>query len=58
MFGGFGQLVDAATAARLAELLAPVADPERLAEVGDRLVCFATAAEFLASFDPRLSILN
>ena len=43
---------DAATAARLAELLAPVADPERLAEVGDRLVRCATAAEFLASLDP------
>ena len=43
---------DAATAARLAELLAPVADPERLAEVGDRLVRCATAAEFLSSLDP------
>ena len=43
---------DAATAARLAELLAPVADPERLAEVGDRLVRCATAAEFLSGFDP------
>ena len=43
---------DATTAARLAELLAQVADPERLAEVGDRLVRCATAAEFLSSLDP------
>ena len=43
---------DAATADRLAELLAPVADPERLAEVGDRLVRCADAIEFLASLDP------
>ena len=41
---------DAATAARLADLLAPVADPERLAEVGDWLVRSDTAAEFLARF--------
>ena len=39
---------DAGTAARLAELLAPVAAPERLAEVGDLLVSSATGAEFLA----------
>ena len=38
----------AATSARLAEVLAPVADPERLAAVGDRLVSCATGAEFLA----------
>ena len=43
---------DAATADRLAELLTPVADPERLAEVGDRLVRCADAIEFLASLDP------
>ena len=42
---------DAATAARLAELLGPVSDPERLAEVGDRLVRCADAAEFLSSLD-------
>ena len=35
-----------------AELLAPVADPERLAEVGDWLVRSDTAAEFLARFGP------
>ena len=44
--------LDADTAARLAELLAPVADPERLAEVGDWLVRCDTAAEFLACVDP------
>ena len=42
---------DADTSARLADLLAPVADPERLAEVGDWLVRCDTAAEFLARFD-------
>ena len=42
---------DAGTAARLADLLAPVADPERLAEAGDWLVRSDTAAEFLARFD-------
>ena len=42
---------DADTAARLADLLAPVADPERLAEVGDWLVRCDTAAEFLARVD-------
>jgi flagellar biosynthesis/type III secretory pathway protein FliH len=46
---------DAATADRLAELLAPVADPQRLAEVGDRLVRCADATEFLASLDPASS---
>ncbi len=42
----------AATAARLAGALAPIADPERLAEVGDWLVRCDTAAEFLARVDP------
>jgi hypothetical protein len=43
---------DADTAARLADLLASIADPERLAEVGDWLVRCDTAAEFFARFDP------
>ena len=43
---------DADAAARLADLLAPIADPERLAEVGDWLVRCDTAAAFLARFDP------
>ena len=43
---------DADTAARLADLLAPITDPERLAEVGDWLVRYDTAARFLARFDP------
>ena len=43
---------DADTAARLADLLAPVADPERLAEVGDWLVRCDTAATFLSRVDP------
>ncbi|MDE0229640.1 MAG: hypothetical protein OXJ62_12385 [Spirochaetaceae bacterium] len=38
----------AGTSARLAEVLAPIADPERLAAVGDRLVSCDTGAEFLA----------
>ena len=42
---------DADTAARLADLLAPIADPERLAEVGDWLVRCDSAATFLARFD-------
>ena len=42
---------DADTAARLADLLAPIADPERLAEVGDWLVRCDTAAKFLARLD-------
>jgi len=42
---------DADTAARLADLLAPIADPERLAAAGDWLVRCDTAAEFLARFD-------
>ena len=43
---------DADTAARLTDLLAPVADPERLAQVGDWLVRCDTAAAFLARLDP------
>ena len=42
---------DADTAVRLAHLLAPIADPERLAEVGVWLVRCDTATEFLARFD-------
>ena len=42
---------DADTAARVAELLAPISDPERLAEVGDWLVRCDTATEFLSRFD-------
>ena len=41
---------DTDTAARLADLLAPIADPERLAEIGDWLVRCDSAAEFLARF--------
>ena len=41
---------DADTAARLADLLASIGDPERLAEIGDWLVRCDTAAEFLARF--------
>ena len=40
------------TAARLADVLTPIADPERLAEIGDWLVRCDTAAEFLARLDP------
>ena len=40
------------TAERLADVLAPIVDPERLAEVGDWLVQCDTAAEFLAHLDP------
>ena len=43
---------DADAAARLADLLAPIADPERLADVGDWLVRCETAAAFFARFDP------
>ena len=43
---------DADAAARLADLLAPIADPERLAEVGDWLVRCETAAAFFARVDP------
>ena len=40
------------TAARLADVLAPIADPERLAEIGEWLGNCDTAAEFLARVDP------
>ena len=40
------------TAARLADVLAPIADPERLAEIGERLGSCNTAAGFLARLDP------
>ena len=43
---------DADAGARLADLLAPIADPERLAEVGDWLVRCETAAAFFERFDP------
>ena len=43
---------DADAAARLADLLAPITDPERLAEVGDWLVRCDSAAAFFARFDP------
>ena len=43
---------NADTAAHLADLLAPIADPARLAEVGAWLVRSDTAAEFLARVDP------
>ena len=42
----------AETAARLATVLAPIADPVRLAEVGDWLGRRDTGAEFLARVDP------
>ena len=42
----------AETAARLADVLAPIADPDRLAEIGDWLVRCDTAAGFLARLDP------
>ena len=41
------------TAARLAEELAPIVDPERLAEVGDWLVRCDTGADFLAAINPK-----
>ena len=40
------------TAARLAEVLSSITDPERLGEVGDWLGSCDTAAEFLARIDP------
>ena len=40
------------TAARLGEALAPIDDPERLAEIGERLVRCDTATGFLAGLDP------
>ena len=42
----------AETAGRLGDVLAPIADPDRLAEIGDCLVRCATGAEFLARLDP------
>ena len=39
------------TAARLTDTLAPITDPDRLAEVGDWLVRCDTGAEFLAHLD-------
>ena len=42
----------AAAAVRLAEVLAPIADPERMAEIGEWLGRCNTAAEFLACLDP------
>jgi len=49
---------DAGTSARLADLLAPIAEPERLAEVGDRLVRCDTATEFLGLLRSRLTSLT
>ena len=43
------------TAERLAELLAPIADAERLAEVGDWLVRCETGDQFLARVSPKRS---
>ncbi len=40
------------TAARLADVLAPIVDPERLAEIGEWLGSCDTAAVFLARLDP------
>ena len=40
-----------ATAERLAELLAPITDTERLAAVGDWLVQYDTGDDFLARVD-------
>ena len=39
------------TAARLTDVLAPITDPDRLAEIGDWLRC-DIGAEFLARLDP------
>ncbi|MDE0448888.1 MAG: Rpn family recombination-promoting nuclease/putative transposase [Spirochaetaceae bacterium] len=47
-----GARFDAETAVRLADLLAPITDAERLAEVGDWLVRCDTAGRFLSRFDP------
>ena len=43
---------DPDTAALLAGVLVPITDPERLADIGERLVRCETAAEFLARCDP------
>ena len=40
------------TAARLTSVLAPITDPERLAEIGEWLGSCDTAAGFLARVDP------
>ena len=40
------------TAARLTDVLAPITDPDRLAEIGDWLVRCDIGAEFLARLDP------
>ena len=40
------------TPARLTDVLAPITDPDRLAEIGDWLVRCDTGAEFLARVDP------
>ena len=42
----------ASTAVRLATILAPIANPARLAEVGDWLVRCATGGEFPSRVDP------
>ena len=42
---------DADTAARLTDVLAPITDPDRLAEIGDWLVRCDIGAEFLARLD-------
>ena len=39
------------TAARLTDVLAPITDPDRLAEIGDWLVRCDIGAEFLARLD-------
>ena len=47
--GTSGRVVQGvATAERLAELLAPITDAERLADIGDWLVQCDTGADFLA----------
>ena len=43
------------TAARLAEVVGPITEPERLAEIGEWLVRCDTAAGFLARVDPASS---
>ncbi len=43
------------TAIRLAEVVKPITEPERLAEIGEWLVRCDTAAEFLACVDPASS---
>jgi hypothetical protein len=44
---------DAATAQRLAAVLADVADPDRLTQVGDWIIECGTAAELIARVDDR-----